>query len=207
MSANYYSRLRFVDQLLPQLKAASPQLSRVVSVLAPGSESDSIDFTDLGLKKSFSIGKALRHCVVMKDFAFEELAKTNPTVSFVHAYPGFVKTGYFKEQNAFVRAGGSLLMTALTPWAFTIDQSGEKHLFAATSEKYPPKDGPQGGVASGGESILKGTDGKTGTGAYLVGVSGEFQGKEKVLQKLREAGAGEKVWQHTREEFGRVESA
>lgn len=33
----------------------------------------------------------------MTDFAFEEMAKANPTVSFVHSFPGGVKIDYTKE--------------------------------------------------------------------------------------------------------------
>ena len=94
LATNYYSRMRFTQQLLPLLRVASPELSRVVSVLAPGTESASFNRKDLGLKENFSLSNAANHAVVMTDFCFEEFAKDNPTVSFIHSFPSFVRTLY-----------------------------------------------------------------------------------------------------------------
>ena len=90
LATNYYSRMRFTQQLLPLLQAAQPQLSHVVSVLAPGTESASFNTRDLGLKESFSLSSAANHACVMTDFCFEEFARRNPTVSFIHSFPGLV---------------------------------------------------------------------------------------------------------------------
>ncbi len=91
LATNYYSRMRFTDQLMPLLEAAHPQLSRVISVLAPGTES-TFNPSDIGLRTTFSLANAASHAAVMNDFYFEQAAKQHPTVSFIHSYPGFVST-------------------------------------------------------------------------------------------------------------------
>lgn len=141
----------------------------------------------------------------MNDFAFETLAAQHPGVSFVHAFPGGVKTGIVKEQNALVRAGMNVLLLAFMPWMTPLDESGERHLYAATSARFPARDEVAGAtVDAGDEGVLKGSNGETGSGAYLVGSRGEFRGNEKVLQKLREEGMAAKIWEHTNEEFARI---
>ncbi|KAH9832140.1 Dehydrogenase/reductase SDR family member on chromosome X [Teratosphaeria destructans] len=98
MCVNYYSRIRWIQNLMPLLEAASKQneLSRVISVLAAGSEGD-VRQDDLDLKRNFTLHACLAHCVVMTDFALEELAQRHPGTSFSHSYPGTVKTGIVNE--------------------------------------------------------------------------------------------------------------
>lgn len=206
MTTNYYARIKFIHNLLPLLRASAPELSRVVSVLAPGGEGSTINFQDLDLKHNFSLGSAATYCVTMTDFAFEELAKANPSVSFVHSFPGGVKTGFFKESNTLIRFGAKILTDIVArPWMTSIEESGERHLFAATSRRYVSRDGSEHGVSYGEGESGKGTDGEVGSGAYLLGLQGEWRGNEKALQELRLNGAGEKIWQHTIKVFETVE--
>ena len=200
LATNYYSRLRFTQQLLPLLQSASPQLSRVVSVLAPGGEG-AVDFNDLDLKHNFSLGKAATHAVTMTDFAFEELARKNPTISFVHSFPGGVKTGFFKESGFFMIAMMKLTFALISPWTIPIEESGERHLYAATSAVYPPKAGEKGGMEVGDGKVKKGSAGEIGSGAYFIGSDGELRANEKVLMQLRGQDAGTKIWTHTTKLF------
>ena len=204
MTTNYYGRMRFAQQLLPLLQAASPGLSRVVSVLAPGEEKASFNMDDLDLKENFSLGNAANHCITMTDFTFEEFAKRNSTISFVHAYPGVVRTGFVKEQGAVVRIGLSLLSLVLWPLTVNIGESGERHLYAATSGAYPAKGGTEGGMELGAEKVKRGSAGEVGSGAYLIGWNGEMRANEKVLNDLRQKGAGLKIWEHLLSTFESV---
>ncbi len=206
LTTNYYGRLRFTHQLLPLLQAASPQLSRVVSVLGAGDESSSINFSDLGLQRNFSIKNAMTHAIVMTDFAFEEAAKQYPSISFIHCFPGLVKTGFMRETGTLVQLGGSLMSSLLSPWTVDINESGERHLFAATSGIYPAREEKNGGGLQPpvGQDVRKGSDGVVGSGAYLIGWNGEMRANEKVLKALREKGAGKKIWEHTMETFRSV---
>lgn len=205
MTTNYYARIRFICNLLPLLRASAPELSRVVSVLAPGDEAANLNFGDLDLKQSFSLRTAGTYCVTMTDFAFEELAKANPTVSFVHGFPGGVKTGFFKESNFLLRAGATISMDVLMrPWMTSLEESGERHLFAATSRKFVSRDGEEHGVEFGKGESGKGSDGELGSGAYLIGSTGEWRGNEKALKELRSKDAGDKIWKHTMKTFESV---
>ena len=203
LTTNYYSRVRFAQQLLPLLQSASPQLSRVVSVLGAGQES-AIDLDDLDLKHTFSLRKAAAHAITMTDFAFEELATKNPTVSFVHSYPGGVKTNFFKESGFAIRAMVRLAFVFISPWTTPIEESGERHLYAATSAAYPPKAGEGGGVEVGDGVVKKGSTGEIGSGAYFIGPDGELKANEKVLKELRGKDAGAKVWAHTMKLFENI---
>ena len=209
---NYYGRLRFAYQLLPLLQSASPEISRVVSVLGAGVEASSFNLSDLDLKQNFSIKNAAIHAIVMTDFAFEEASKLHPTTSFIHSNPGMVKTGFMRETGPLVRLAANVLVALLTPLAVNIDECGERHLFAATSAMYPPREQLSSGGAGGGgieipaseRGVQKGTDGVVGSGAYPIGWNGEFKVNEKVLKPLREQEAGPKIWQHLIDTFQSV---
>ena len=169
-----------------------------MSVLSPGNESAALDLENLDLKTNYSLGNAANHAITMTDLAFEELARTNPTVSFVHAYPGGVKTGWAKEVAFAIRAATSLTYILGSPWMTSIGESGERHLYAATSAKYPSRSGTEIAVDVGTETVMKGSAGEKGSGAYLIGSTNDFRANEKVLDGLRSKGAaGPKILDHT----------
>lgn len=203
LTTNYYSRIRFTQQLLPLLQSASPKFARVVSVLAPGEETP-LDLSNLDLKTDFSIRKAAGHAITMTSLIFEEMAQKTPSVSFVHAYPGFVKTGFAKDQPAAIRAASEFAATLLSWWAVGIEESGQRHLYAATSAAYPPKAGEKSGVEVSRGGVAKGSAGVVGSGAYLIGSDNEVRANEKVLRQLRSGGAGEKIWVHTMRTFENI---
>lgn len=82
----------------------------------------------------------------------------------------------------------------LSPWSTDITESGERHLFAATSGMYPARE-QDGGIEA--ETVKRGGNGVVGSGAYLIGSDGEFRANEKVLEGLRRKEAGAKIWEHT----------
>ncbi len=87
-----------------------------------------------------------------------------------------------------------------------INESGERHLFAATSGIYPAREGKnRGGIEPPvDQDVKKGSNGVAGSGAYLIGWNGEMRANEKVLKALREKDAGKKIWEHTMETFRSV---
>lgn len=117
-----------------------------------------------------------------------------------------VKTGFMRETGALVRLGGSVLSVLLSPFTVDINECGERHLYAATSGMYPPREEQNGGGIETPEAqgIQKGSDGVIGSGAYLIGWNGETKANETVLKALREQEAGKKIWQHTMETFRSV---
>lgn len=93
LALNYYARWKFTHDLLPLLKAAkdSGQDARVMSVLAPGN-GRTLDLEDLGLKKGYSFLSSFRAAPTYNDLMVESFAEKEPGPSFIHIYPGAVRT-------------------------------------------------------------------------------------------------------------------
>lgn len=83
-----------------------------------------------------------------------------------------------------------------TPWAVPLQESGERHLYAATSSDYMPR------LREAVSSTLSGS-GEKGAGAYLLNWDGEKMEK-KIMETYRENGVGVKVWEHTMEVFEKI---
>jgi hypothetical protein len=198
-SLHYYSRMRFLHNLLPQLtKAANAQdaapgkqrnLSSVLSVLDARGNS-SLILNDLSLKDNYSLRNCANHAITMTSLAMEELASAHPSTSFVHAYPGIVKTSLMRDHGFLMKAALSALMVLITPLTVPLEESGERHLYAATNPSFSPR-----GLNDGDAAI--GSDGVRGSGAYLVGSDSAIVPDQKVLQGYREDGTRGVVWKHT----------
>jgi hypothetical protein len=197
--------MRFLTNLMPQLTKAGTaaeasstsaqpglyrNLSRVVSVLEAGGEAPLI-LDDLSLQKNYSLRNCAKHAITMTSLSMEQLASMYPATSFVHAYPGAVKTGLMREFGAITRTAMSALLVLARPWMVPLDESGERHLYAATSPRFPPK------ASKDVEGAAPGSDGIKGSGAYLLHWDGSDNGNKKPLQDLRKNDTGKLVWQHT----------
>jgi hypothetical protein len=212
MCVNYYSRMRWVVNLIPCLTRASDagELSRVNTVFAAGSEGD-LRVDDLDLKHNFTLHAAMAHCTVMSDFMMEELAKRYPATTFVHSYPGTVKTGIANQLSGPIRLAVKVMYSVISPWILNVRGSGERHFFQLTSMSYPSRrwqgascrgDGDMPGIpVEVGMDVMKGSDDAKGSGAYLLDWDSEPAGDKRVLEKYREINLGGKVWEHTMEMF------
>lgn len=189
LSLHYYARMRFLVNLLPQLTNAgtSNQLSRTISVLSAGHEAKLL-LDDLPLKNHYSLGNCANHAITMNSLAMEELAASHPATSFIHAYPGGVNTGLM--DNLLGRFGSNVLFFLAKPWVVPLDQSGERHLYAATSSTYSSRDRKADGAVTG-------ADGTKGSGAYLLSWDGSVTGNQKILNGYRRDGTRKTVWEHT----------
>ncbi|KAL2350618.1 hypothetical protein BJ546DRAFT_381950 [Cryomyces antarcticus] len=207
MAVNYYSRMRFIINLMPLITAASAasELSRVITVLAAGSEGN-IRLEDLELKHNFTLHACLAHCVVMSDFMIEELASRYPGTAFSHSYPGTVKTGIANELSGPVRLGVKVLYSVIAPWILNVQESGERHFFQLTSQAFPAARGRVGVPLPEGLDVIDGMKGEKGGGAYLLDWDGKAVGDQSILNKFREQGLGPKVWEHTMQMFHRATS-
>ena len=88
-----------------------------------------------------------------------------------------------------------------------LDESGERHLYLATSARYPPANGSGAAVELGdGVGVAVGTTGEVGSGVYSVGWDGESASLEvrELLADLREKGMVEEIWSHTVSEYRRI---
>ncbi|KAK2810660.1 hypothetical protein FQN50_002700 [Emmonsiellopsis sp. PD_5] len=197
---HYYSRMRFIFNLLPLLNAganSNPSFSRVVSILSGGHEGK-LNLNDLALKNTFSLQNCATHAITMNSLALDRLATAHPNISFVHAYPGFVKTSLGRDFGTIASAATKAFMFLATPLAVPFDESGERNLYAATSSRYPPKS------AGDSEDTEVGSDGVKGSGAYLLHWTGKANQNQKLFDGFKAQGWGEKVWDHTLDVFEKV---
>ena len=202
-----HSRNRFTVNLLPLLQNATA-LRRVVSVFAATKEGP-VDTTNFpGWKAPLMAQRG--HASSIVTLSLETLAKKAPDVSFIHDYPGPVKSGIARGTTGVVMG----IMKAVLAVAGSLiyiptQESGERHLFLATSARYPASTG--GDTAPGvplavGVEVARGTSGESGSGVYSVDQHGESAGPqvEELLGRFRKEGMVEKVWNHTEEEFKRI---
>lgn len=200
MSITYYSRMRFVQNLLPLIREAPA--GRVVSVLSGGSEGQ-LWADDLELKNHYGVSNVAGATGAMNTLFMEELAKKpeNSKVSFVHLLPGFVgDTNIWNKTEHLNFMMRFLLGKVVTPVVsafigMSSEQCGERVLYAATEKSFGR--GPTDEMAAG-------SDGARGTGMYLVHSDSQAVSGPTILGKMRAEAMGEKVYDHTEAEFKRV---
>lgn len=200
----YYSRMRFVQNLLPLLNA-SKNHPRVVTVLGAGQEAQ-IDESNLDLQKKWTFVSAAGYASSMNSLAVEYLAQQNPAVSFVHIFPGIVRTPLMN--NTVGSVAGSILSFLSRPLSMSEEESGERNLFVATSAAYPPAspaDPAKVGVPlpEGVQTSVAST-GKIGSGSYILNYDGADATNAKLMKEFREKDLATKVWDHTVMTFKKV---
>ncbi|TAQ88726.1 hypothetical protein B7494_g2945 [Chlorociboria aeruginascens] len=197
----YYCRIRTIINVLPLLNKAT-DLRRVI-IVGGGSNEGQIDPTDFpALRVPL---RAIRgHLITLITLGLESVAKDNPDISFIHDYPGYVKTNLF----ARMRSWTGYLMRAFV-WligSFTevpIEECGERHVFLATSARYPAANGTSGVPLVGGIEVAEST---AGAGIYSIGWDCESASPAvmNLLANYRKDGMVEKLWKHTESEFKRI---
>lgn len=150
LNLHYYSRMRFVSNLLPQLTranaegwetgASSARLSRVISVLEAGGEA-AINLDDLSLKTHYSLRNCAKHAITMNSLSMEYLAASFPRTAFVHSFPGLVRTRLNRNFGTSAKLGLNTLLLLAKPWEIPLGESGERHLYAATCPRFSPRHG------------------------------------------------------------------
>ncbi|KAI1365592.1 NAD(P)-binding protein [Xylaria arbuscula] len=194
-AVNYYARIRFIQNLLPLVQRA-PGFRRIVTV-GGGSHEAELDTNDFPALK-IPVEKFRGHLTSLVTLGLEGVAQAVPDVSFIHDYPGTVKT---KLLDGFPEE-------VLKTFQYVpIEECGERHLFLATSAKFPPASGKDAGVSleDGGE-VAVGTSGVVGSGVYSVGVDCESASPAvlEILRGMRGRGLVQEVYRHTQEEFLRI---
>jgi NAD(P)-dependent dehydrogenase (short-subunit alcohol dehydrogenase family) len=206
----HYSRIRFIVNLLPLIQKAT-SLRRVINIFTAGKEGPI--YTDDIQAWKVPIRSIMGHGSSLATISLEALAKKAPDVSFIHGFPGHVKTN-------LARGGqGPMVFVLAQVFKFTslFHQSrfipsvecGERHVFLMTSAKYPagmPVEGTSGIALADGLEAARGTDGQLGSGVYSVDENGESYGfkTEDVMAKLRKEGAMEKVWNDLETKWKRI---
>jgi hypothetical protein len=213
MVLNFYSRMRFITNLLPLLRTAlttTPHFSRTLSVLGAGHEGP-INFADLELKTTFSGTRCADHTTTMNSFMVEELTKReeNQGISFLHSSPGVVLTNLSQALPVWARVALRISTPLIRPFTTSQEETGARQLFIATSAVFPPQK-PVAKMGRGVEvprdlQVSVGSDGQNGSGAYLVNWNGDITGKMDLLREYRGKGVGKTVWEHMMGTFERVE--
>ncbi|KAK4460009.1 hypothetical protein QBC42DRAFT_111401 [Cladorrhinum samala] len=232
-AVTYYSRIRFISNLLPLLQRAT-SLRRVVTVF----NNHSSKANNASALHSHSIPSAPKTLLSQQSFAImtlalESLAFEAPDVTFIHSFPSpFLpatsnNTPAEAPQKKSPKTSPLMLVRSVflkpvsTPQRpssppISIIEAGERQLFIATSARYPAKRGGNVKLTAGvgieseaGEQITvaRGTDGEEGSGVYLIGHEGNGQsgnGTVAVLKELREKDMVRRLWLHTVSEFTRI---
>lgn len=212
MSLTYFGRMRMAKNLLPLLQRATG-LRRVVSSFTGAKEGRVYDDDWQGKEGKVPFTAARGHGATMMTLGLEMLAKEAPNVSFVHAFPGKVKTSIIRSDDSVVLRTAAPFFKALffvtghTP----IVEVGERHSFYCTSARFPPREAADDPGAAGtelpdGVSVAKGVDGSVGGGVYSVDTYGESADAkvEELLANYRKDGTADKLWKYTESEWQRV---
>ncbi|GKZ73294.1 hypothetical protein AnigIFM50267_009977 [Aspergillus niger] len=201
LSLHYYARMRFAENLLPLLNqaASSGSLARVVSVMSPGNEGKLIE-DDLDLRNNYTLPNAAAHACTMTSLYMAQLAAAHPNISWVHSRPGAVNTNIMRDFNPLLR-GLTQALFALTPVCssiglLSVKESGERHVYAATSPLFAPR-------VKGVDTV--GADGAKGSGAYRVDYDSSIvKAKAELVERYLSSGVGKKVWEHTRAMYAKA---
>lgn len=203
-----YSRNRFIVNLLPLLQQATA-LRRVVTAFAAGKEGP-VSINDFQAWKVSALS-ARGHASSLVTLSLEALADKAPDVTFIHNFPGPVKSNLLRGGQGAAIFTLNIAFKAIAPmmtW-YSNQECGERHLFLATSARYPARsneDATSGVPLTGEVAVARGTNGKSGSGVYSVNLEGESSGSkvEELLANFRKEGVVGKFWKHIEEEFKRI---
>ncbi|KAF9443919.1 NAD(P)-binding protein [Macrolepiota fuliginosa MF-IS2] len=169
LAVHYYSRWKFVKDLLPSLNKASEddEDAKVFSVLAPG-KGGNIDLDDLGLKKTFSVSNAALQAPTYNDLMMEAFYDSNPSLTFIHGHPGVVRTSLLeKSDTKLFNLVHPLMATLLRPVTVSPVECGEYMWHAVFNST---------------------------KGVFRTGSKGEDLGKKRYFGSEE---AKKKLWEHT----------
>lgn len=192
-----HARNRFINNLLPLINNAT-SLRRVISVFIATLEGE-IQMDDFqGWHMKLMANRD--HAASITTLSLESHHRDNRKVSFVHNFPGVIKSG-------ITRGTSGVVLTALKAvvcifgslFYMPAEEAGDRHVFLSTSARYSvgEKDEAAGVPLSVAPdlSFARGTDGKMASGVYSINASGESAGEkvEEALASLRSRGMAEKV--------------
>ncbi|TVY39698.1 Short-chain dehydrogenase/reductase [Lachnellula occidentalis] len=208
MSLLYYSRMRFITQLIPLL-TESPLPGHVVSVFGPQRD-EKLFLDDISLRnpKNYGFGSMGSHAAYLKTFYFEYLAaKYSGKLSLIHYYPRLVATDAFTAEGVpmFIKLTWKLMTPLQNFITVPKAECGERVLFLS-SRRFPARDSMVSEQSAGGLEVAASSDGVIGGGAYRVNWDGGIIPIKKNYEKLRADGWGKKFVAHTNKVFADVEA-
>ena len=154
-------------------------LATVLSVLSGGACEGPVNIEDLQLKTNYGLMSCVRHSGTMNTLQLQNLAAKYANVSFVHTQPGGVDTNIGQGLGAFGAMAANVAAFLYKPWIQSINESGERQLYAASSDTFAK-------------------------GIHLVGSSSTETDNSKVLKTLADEGVDKLVWDHTNQVFDEI---
>lgn len=113
LALHYYGRMLFVQELLPLLRASSNG-GKVLCVLdGLNGNPSKINWKDMSLENSYSLSSAGYHALSFTDIMIQYYASQpeNASLTFIHAYPGVVRTGLSDSLPFYARIPIKALMS------------------------------------------------------------------------------------------------
>ncbi|KAI9709367.1 MAG: hypothetical protein M1820_003487 [Bogoriella megaspora] len=201
--------LLVLSQGLPAFDRNGRMLRRVVFVAGAGKEGP-VDTTDWQARR-IPLTALRGQLTTMITLGLETIAKQAPDISFIHTYPGTVRTSLLDRMTGLRGILLRMYTYLLGSWVCVpLEESGERHLYLATSGRFPAAENSTGedvGVPlREGDEKARGTSGATGSGIYSVGWDCEssLASVEKLLADYREQGMGDQILEHVNAEFERI---
>ncbi|KAJ6478170.1 hypothetical protein C8R47DRAFT_1051416 [Mycena vitilis] len=133
LAVHYYGRWRFIRDLMPALEAAQKvgEDAKVMSVLSAAHGGGKIDLEDFGLKKNYSLGNAAASATTYNDLMVNDFSARHPGLTFIHSYPGGVRTNLLKSSDSsLLNVASAVLMPLLLPFTYSVEAAGEHQLYA-----------------------------------------------------------------------------
>ena len=128
LSITYYSRWLFLRELAPLLDVAinkNGERAVAMSILATG-YADEIDPEDWELKKNYSTLKTMYCASTYNDLMVESFAERYPSIPFIHAHPGMVRTPIFRRSpSVMVKIAGLIIFTLARPFTISAAESAD----------------------------------------------------------------------------------
>lgn len=165
LAVDYYARWTFVKELVPLLRNAKDagEDAKVLTLLAAG-EGGNIDLDNLGLKRGYSLPKAMEAAATYNDLMIEvrnsmltcskvadhsrylqTFAAQQPDMAFTHMFPGLVRTGLTKPAHWALAPVWPVMQALMYPFSISAADSAEYVLHALLEgEKGFFRRGPQG---------------------------------------------------------------
>ncbi|KAF9460993.1 hypothetical protein BDZ94DRAFT_1264641 [Collybia nuda] len=127
LALHYYARWKFTNDLIPAILGAKDagEDAKVLSVMSAG-RGGKIDLGDLGLKETYSLRNVAQAAPVYNDLMMEEFSMRYPQLTFVHAYPGPVRTPLMKTSDSvLIRAAAYIVRPLFSTVMFSPEYTGE----------------------------------------------------------------------------------
>ncbi|KAK9452816.1 short-chain dehydrogenase reductase SDR [Dipodascopsis uninucleata] len=168
----YYCRLRFIVNMIPLLRKAS-HLRRVVNAFV-GAHEGPIDIRDI---QSWNIPLTAyrgQHASMLT-LMLEVIARSAPEVTFIHDFPGVVKSGLLRDATGIIMLLFKAYFTVVGPFVYMSgEECGDRQLFFATSSRYLSSSGVACGVPmTDGITTATATNSTVGGGVYSINSDGE----------------------------------